>query len=206
MHKINVMNLTAKERYKLLSGTVIPRPIAFVTTRSTESGKTNAAPFSFFSMLAGDPPLLSIAVGRKKGMMKDTARNAVASKELVIHVVHEDLVSDMNQTAATLKPEESEVDLTSLSLVESTSIQVPGIKEALVRFECQLESHLPIQNDEGEVSFDLLIARVIVIHLDETVYNKEKNYVLPDKLKPVARLSGPNYAGLGEFFSLKRPD
>ncbi|KQL57392.1 MULTISPECIES: flavin reductase family protein [Bacillaceae] len=206
MHKINVMNLTAKERYKLLSGTVIPRPIAFVTTRSTESGKTNAAPFSFFSMLAGDPPLLSIAVGRKKGLMKDTARNAVASKELVIHVVHEDLVSDMNQTAATLKPEESEVDLTSLSLVESTSIQVPGIKEALVRFECQLESHLPIQNDEGEVSFDLLIARVIVIHLDETVYNKEKNYVLPDKLKPVARLSGPNYAGLGEFFSLKRPD
>ncbi len=200
------MNLTAKERYKLLSGTVIPRPIAFVTTRSTESGKTNAAPFSFFSMLAGDPPLLSIAVGRKKGLMKDTARNAVASKELVIHVVHEDLVSDMNQTAATLKPEESEVDLTSLSLVESTSIQVPGIKEALVRFECQLESHLPIQNDEGEVSFDLLIARVIVIHLDETVYNKEKNYVLPDKLKPVARLSGPNYAGLGEFFSLKRPD
>ncbi len=200
------MNLTAKERYKLLSGTVIPRPIAFVTTRSTESGKTNAAPFSFFSMLAGDPPLLSIAVGRKKGLMKDTARNAVASKELVIHVVHEDLVSDMNQTASTLKPEESEVDLTSLSLVESTSIQVPGIKEALVRFECQLESHLPIQNDEGEVSFDLLIARVIVIHLDETVYNKEKNYVLPDKLKPVARLSGPNYAGLGEFFSLKRPD
>ncbi|AIC96400.1 flavin reductase family protein [Shouchella lehensis] len=206
MHKINVMNLTAKERYKLLSGTVIPRPIAFVTTRSTESGKTNAAPFSFFSMLAGDPPLLSIAVGRKKGLMKDTARNAVASKELVIHVVHEDLVFDMNQTASTLKPEESEVDLTSLSLVESTSIQVPGIKEALVRFECQLESHLPIQNDEGEVSFDLLIARVIVIHLDETVYNKEKNYVLPDKLKPVARLSGPNYAGLGEFFSLKRPD
>lgn len=200
------MNLTAKERYKLLSGTVIPRPIAFVTTRSTESGKTNAAPFSFFSMLAGDPPLLSIAVGRKKGLMKDTARNAVATKELVIHVVHEDLVSDMNQTASTLKPEESEVDLTSLSLVESTSIQVPGIKEALVRFECQLESHLPIQNDEGEVSFDLLIARVIVIHLDETVYNKEKNYVLPDKLKPVARLSGPNYAGLGEFFSLKRPD
>ncbi len=66
MHEINVMNLTAKERYKLLSGTVIPRPIAFVTTRSTESGKTNAAPFSFFSMLAGDPPLLSIAVGRKK--------------------------------------------------------------------------------------------------------------------------------------------
>ncbi len=115
-------------------------------------------------------------------------------------------MSDMNQTAATLKPEESEIDLTSLSLVESTSIQVPGIKEALVRFECQLESHLPIHNDEGEISFDLLIARVKVMHLDETVYDKEKNYVLPAQLKPVARLSGPNYAGLGEFFSLKRPE
>ncbi|UTR06372.1 flavin reductase family protein [Alkalihalobacillus sp. LMS6] len=206
MHNVTLMDLPAKERYKLLSGAVVPRPIAFVTTESTEGNVINAAPFSFFTMLAGDPPLLSIAVGRKQGEMKDTARNVVTHKELVIHVVDESLVEAMNQTAATLKADESELELTDLALVNSTSVRVPGIKEALIRFECKLESHLPIANDDGVTAFDLLIVRVIEMHLDERVYDHEKNYVLADQLNPVARLSGPNYAGLGELFSLKRPD
>ncbi|GAF12681.1 nitrilotriacetate monooxygenase component B [Bacillus sp. JCM 19045] len=207
MQEILMNSLSAKERYKLLSGSIVPRPIAFVTTNSTEADVVNAAPFSFFSMLSGDPPLVSIAVGRRAGVMKDTARNALESKELVIHIVSEEIVEAMNQTAATLESDKSELDLTSLQLIRSSRVTVPAIKEAKIRFECTIESHLPTKNDAGtEVSFDLLIARVLCVHIDDSVYDKEHNYVLADQLKPVARLSGPNYATLGKTYSMKRPD
>lgn len=207
MHELILDQLPPKERYKLLSGSIVPRPIAFVTTNSTEANVVNAAPFSFFSMLSGEPPLVSIAVGRRKGVMKDTARNAVASKEMVIHIVSEDFVEAMNQTAATLEGDKSELDLTSLQLINSSTVSVPAIREARIRLECTLESHIPTKSDDGsEVSFDLLIARVICVHIDDSVYDKENNYVLAEQLKPVARLSGPNYATLGKMYSMKRPD
>ncbi|WP_054704530.1 flavin reductase family protein [Bacillus sp. JCM 19041] len=206
MYVLQTDQMSPKDRYKVMSGTIVPRPIAFVTTKSTEGEVINAAPFSFFNMLAGDPPLVSIAVGRRNGTMKDTARNAIAHNELVIHVVSEDMVENMNETAATLKADESELARTSLNLVESKIISTPGIKEARVRFECVLENHLPTKNDEGAVSFDLLIARVKCMHIDEAVFNEEKKYIDLDRLKPVARLAGPNYAHLGERYSIRRPD
>ena len=91
--------------YKLLIGSVVPRPIAFVTTLS-EDGVLNAAPFSYFSILTSNPPMLSVSVQRKNGTAKDTARNAMQSGELVIHIVDEDTVEAVNETAANLPPDE----------------------------------------------------------------------------------------------------
>ena len=122
-----------------------------------------------------------------------------------MHVSDEAIIEEINETAATLPVEESELERTGLHQVESHVISVPGIKEARIRFECQLEKHLTFQNDEGEITVDNIIGRVVCAHLDEGVYDVEKGYVSTNELKPVARLAGNDYAHLGTSFVLKRP-
>ncbi|KAA6474253.1 flavin reductase family protein [Bacillus swezeyi] len=199
-------NLTVKETYKLMSGAVVPRPIAFVTTASTVNGVVNAAPFSFFNVISADPPLLSISVGRTQGgEMKDTARNAAESKEFVVHIVDENIAEDMNQTAAVLPAHQSELDRTGLTTIESNQVSVPGIQEARIRFECKLERHLTFQNDQAKTVNDLLIGRIVCFHLADEVYDAEKGYIRTDALRPIARLAGNDYAKWGETFTLIRP-
>lgn len=199
--------LKGKEMYKLLSGAIVPRPIAFVTTSSTVNGVVNAAPFSFFNIISSDPPIISLSIGRRKGnTMKDTARNAIKSGELVVHISTENLIEDINETAALLPAARSELELTGLNIVESTKVSVPGIFEAKVRFECRLEQHHEIKNDRGDTVTDFLMARVIYVHMDEEVYDPQKGYVFTEALHPVARLAGNDYAELGKVYSLLRPE
>ena len=136
MQKIDPKQLSERENYKFLIGSIIPRPIAFVTSIS-EQGVVNAAPFSFFNIVSSNPPMISVSIQRKKGQMKDTARNIRTNKQFVVHIVDQDNVEMVNETAANLPPEESEVKRAGFSLVESTEIDVPGVKEAKVRFECE---------------------------------------------------------------------
>ncbi|MEY8745281.1 flavin reductase family protein [Paenibacillus tundrae] len=205
MYRLDPQQLTAKDNYKFMSGSVVPRPIAFVTTLSQEEGIVNAAPFSFFNVVSSDPPLLSISIGRKAGEMKDTARNILSGKELVVHICDEAIVSDMNETAAMLEPHESELDRTNLTTVPSTVVAVPGIQEALIRMECTLYQHIPISNDEGEPVSDLILVRIVQYHFSENVYDPTTKYLLMDQLKPVSRLAGNDYAKLGERFTVIRP-
>src|SRR5690625_730004 len=132
---------TARENYKILIGSVIPRPIAFVTTLS-EDGVLNAAPFSFFNIVSSNPPMLSVSIQRSTGKMKDTTRNILYRKEFVIHIVDENIVHDMNNTAANLPSDKSEIKLTTLTKIESSHVSVPAIKEAKIRMECVAEKTL----------------------------------------------------------------
>lgn len=106
--------------------------------------------------------------------MKDTARNAVAMEEMVIHVVSEKIVSDMNETAATLAPDESELERTSFHLTESVTVSVPAIKEARIRFECKLESHLPTKNDAGSYHLICLLLVSWLCILQRTLSIKKR--------------------------------
>jgi len=187
---------TERENYKLLIGSVIPRPIAFVTSRAAD-GSLNAAPFSYFNVVSSDPPMISVSVQSRAGSPKDTARNAIETGEFVVHVVDETNVEQVNRTAASLPRGESELDLTELTLVESESIAVPGVNEAKVRFECRLEQVVELGGTR------LLIGRVVRFHIDESIY--ENGRINHDLLKPVSRLAGTNYAKLGEVFSMERP-
>ncbi|WP_172197534.1 flavin reductase family protein [Saccharibacillus qingshengii] len=206
MYNLDPQDLGSKLVYKLMTGTIVPRPIAWVTSRSAGQGIVNAAPFSYFNMVSSDPPLVAFSVARRPdGDMKDTARNVTDTGELVVHICDENLVEEMNKTAAILPPGESEIDLTSLTLVDSAAVSVPGIAEAKVRLECRLESHLPIKADDGRVTHDLLIARILRFRLDESIYDEEHGYVLTENLRPVARLAGNEYAGLGRLFKIERP-
>jgi flavin reductase (DIM6/NTAB) family NADH-FMN oxidoreductase RutF len=192
-----------RDIYKLLIGSVIPRPIAFVTTL-TVNGVLNAAPFSYFSIVSSNPPLLSVSVQRKQGAMKDTARNAIDRKELVIHIVDEAIVHAVNETAANLPPHESEVARTGLTPIASTMIAVPGVSEAKVRMECTLEQAIALGGSAETPACDLLIARVVRFHIADDLY--ENGHIEPLRLNPVSRLAGSTYSTLGTLFSLERPE
>lgn len=197
--------LNKKQQYKFVSGSVIPRPIAWVTTLSKDGSVVNAAPFSFFSAASNELPLLTVAILRKDGVIKDTARNILDRKEAVVHIVDQSVVEDMNQTSAPLSPDESELDYTSLTLIDSLSVQVPSIVEAKIRFEGVLHQYVPIKDEHDNIVTDFFFIRVTDFFFDETVFDQEKEYILTDKLNPVARLAGNQYATLDEEFTIVRP-
>ena len=201
MLKIYPKDITERENYKLLIGSVIPRPIAFVTSKNTEN-TVNAAPFSFFNIVSSNPPMLSVSIQRKAGQMKDTARNIKQTKQFVIHIVDDQNVEEINKTAANLPADESEIDLTNLTLVPSSDVQVPAVKESKIRFECELVQALEL--GDGEViGCDLVIGRILAYHFDESVYEDGK--INPHALNAISRLAGNDYARVGDIFTIERP-
>ena len=195
--------ISERQNYKFLIGTVIPRPIAFVTSIS-EDGVVNGAPYSYFNVVSSNPPMISVAVQRKAGQMKDTARNIVKQKEFVIHIVDHENVEKVNETAANLPHDESELTRANLTTVPSKKVTVPGVKEAKVRFECVLEQAIELGENE-EIGVDLLIGKIVHYHIDESIYQSDQR-IDADKLAAVSRLAGNNYAKIGEIFEIERPD
>lgn len=205
MITIDPATLTKQDNYKLLIGSIVPRPIALVTTLS-KNGVLNVAPFSFFSIVSSDPPMLSVSVHRKQGERKDTARNAVEIGSFVVHLVDEQNVHAANQAAASLPPDVSEADIAGFTPVESEAVPVPGVSEAKIRMECVLDQSIGLGGSTDAPACDLLIGRVVRFHIAAHIYDKEKGYILADKLEPVSRMAGNLYAKLGHQFALERPE
>jgi flavin reductase (DIM6/NTAB) family NADH-FMN oxidoreductase RutF len=193
--------MSERENYKFLIGSIIPRPIAFVTTISKE-GVLNGAPFSYFNIVSSNPPMISLSIQRSGGRQKDTARNIIESKQFVIHIVDEQNVDKINKTAASLPPDQSEIELADLTPVESVKISVPGVKEAKVRMECTLEHTLEL-GDQDKPGCDFIIGKVVQFHIESDIY--EKGRIDPGGLAAVSRLAGNNYAKIGEIFEIERP-
>jgi flavin reductase (DIM6/NTAB) family NADH-FMN oxidoreductase RutF len=192
---------TERDNYKFLIGSIIPRPIAFVTTISKD-GTLNGAPFSYFNIVTSNPPMISLAIQRSGGRQKDTARNIIESKEFVVHIVDEQNVEKVNKTAATLPSDQSEIELANLTPVESIKISVPGVKEAKIRIECSLEHSLELGGSDSP-SCDFIIGKVVQFHIEDEIY--ENGRVNPKGLGAVSRLAGNDYAKIGEIFSIERP-
>ncbi|MFJ7669205.1 flavin reductase family protein [Lysinibacillus sp. NPDC097195] len=201
MISIDPKNNTERENYKLLTGSIIPRPIAFVTTKS-EHGVVNGAPFSYFNIVSSNPPMLSLAIQRSAGSLKDTARHIQYQGQFVVHIVDEDNVSQVNETAASLAATESEVEKVGFTVIDSNRINVPGIMEAKVRMECRLIQTIPLKNGEEQTG-DLFIGEVVQFHLDEAVYQEGR--IDSSALKAVSRLAGSSYATIGDIFEIARP-
>ncbi|MBS4971406.1 flavin reductase family protein [Lacticaseibacillus rhamnosus] len=204
MINLSASELSPHEQYKLLSGSIIPRPIAWITTQNT-AGLINLAPFSFTTGISNQLPLLSVAILRERQAPKDTAANLLARHEAVVHMVSTDLTKAMNQTAARLAPDQSELTLIDLPLIPSTEIQVPGLQAARIRFETSLYQYVPIRDAAGIILTDLFILEIRQFHFAETVLDLPTLHVNPTALAPIARLAGPNYAELGRTFTLRRP-
>lgn len=202
MKFLSANQLTQQENYKLLIGSIIPRPVALVTTESIE-GVVNIAPFSFFNIVSSDPAIVSIAIQRKNGQEKDTARNFREQGQGVIHILDEDNVHEANQTAAVLEPHESELTVADFELVPSESIRTPALKEAKIRLEVIVHDRVEIKKDE-QVTADLFLLNIQEYVISETVYEDGK--INHHKLAPVSRLAGNDYSKLGEIFTLIRPN
>lgn len=200
--KIDPKQQSAIDTYKLLIGTVVPRPIAFVTSENAE-GVINAAPFSFFNVFCANPPLIGVSVARNPdGSMKDTSSNITTNKEFVVHVVDESNIEKVNQASMDYPPEYSEVKETGLTLKPSHQVEVPGIAESKIRMECVLHRWLPL-GPENATNNDLLIGEVVCFDIDDELYKDGK--IPESQLKPIGRMAGTTFTKLGETFSIPRP-
>ncbi|GGC88019.1 hypothetical protein GCM10007216_18450 [Thalassobacillus devorans] len=192
-----------QDNYKLLMGSVVPRPIAFVTSMN-EDGVINAAPFSFYNIVSHNPPILMFSAGRDKGgEMKHTVANIMANQEFVVHVVNQEILNQANHTAIDAPEGVSEVKLAGLTTVPGEYVSVPRISESKIAMECVLHQHIELKDNKGNVNFDMLLGEVKCFYIENELYYDGKINI--EKLKPVGRLAGPGYCYLGESFRIARP-
>ena len=189
--------------YKYLIGTVVPRPIAFVSTRSRE-GNANLSPFSFFNAITGNPPLLAFSVNDRGGEMKDTSRNINEHPEFIVHIVGEAIAEQMNLACGDYGPDISEFAESGLTPVPGTAVDVPRVAEAMVAFECKLLHHLRLGREGAQTSH--IIGEVIHWHVDDRIIDPAaRSPILVDVLKPIGRMGAVEYCRTTDRFSLERP-
>ncbi|MGM0123480.1 hypothetical protein IGI37_000851 [Enterococcus sp. AZ194] len=198
-------DLSPKQHYKFLTGSIIPRPIAWITTKNIETSVVNLAPFSYFTVASKELPLVTISINRKGTEQKDTTTNLLANKEGVIHIVNEAVLEAMNATSASLPAEESELSLTDLTLEVSQSVAIPSLKEVPIRMEVRVHQYLPITDHNGQTISDLFVLEVLDYYFDESIFDQTREYILPEKLLPISRLAGNLYNHLGKIDELARP-
>ncbi|WNC13199.1 flavin reductase family protein [Brevibacillus brevis] len=198
--ELSMAQLERQEKYKLLIGCIVPRPIAWVTS-ADESGLVNAAPFSYFNVASIEPMMVSVAVMRKPGgIRKDTARNIAATGEFVVNMVDVHNVDAVNQTSADYPPEVSEVTALGLGLQPSASVRVPRLAASRIHFECRLHQIVELGSP---TTSDLIIGEVVHVHVADELY--EHGRIDPRAFDPVSRMAGHTYATLGELFDRPRP-
>lgn len=193
--------LPAQERYKILTATIVPRPIAWITTLS-RAGIVNAAPFSFFNMMGNDPPTVAIGIMPQNGRLKDTAANILETGEFVVNLVAEANAEAMNETCIDAPPEVDELALAGLTPLPSHAVQPPRIGEAPVALECKVLTSLvtgPLQT--------IVIGRVLNAHIDNRfVIDPERHYIDTPGLKLIARLhASGGYLRSTDLFQMDRP-
>lgn len=182
----------ARQVYFVMTGLVIPRPIAWVTTLAAD-GVRNAAPHSYFNVVAHDPPHVMFS----SSGVKDTLRNVRATGEFVVNLVSMDVVEQMNFTATDFPSDEDELTWAGLTAAPSQSVAPPRIAEARAHLECTVDQVIEVGNG------NVVIGRVEHIHVDPSVWRDGR--IDPVLLDPVCRLAGTAYASLGEVFKLPRP-
>lgn len=202
MIEIDIKKTKSSDVYKLMIGSIIPRPIAWISTQS-KNGIGNLAPFSFFNGVSSNPPCLSVSLTRNsKGQKKDTLINIEDTKEFCVNIVSEDLAQQMNQTSAEYSFETDESVEVGIKMIPCKKIKALRVEKSLIQIECKYHSHLEVGNG-GVGSATLIIGEIIYFNIDESIYQDGK--ILSQTLKPIARLAGSQYSKLGEVFTIDRP-
>ncbi len=192
---IHAASLDAEGCYRLLSGIVVPRPIAWISTQSAE-GLVNLAPFSCYTYVCSKPPMVGVNIGRRAGQRKDTSRNILGRREFVVNIGDETMVEAIHRSADEYSRDVSETELLGLELAASEAIATPRLAAVPVSMECRLHS----VQEFGETRAEFIVGEVLVFHVLDDVCTGGK--VDSAKLRPLARLGGPNYAGLGEMMTM----
>jgi flavin reductase (DIM6/NTAB) family NADH-FMN oxidoreductase RutF len=185
------------ERYKLLLATVLPRPIAWITTRDP-NGAVNAAPFSFFNVFGSDPATVGVGIGSKgPGEPKDTRANIRANEEFVVNLVSFQLAEEMRITSIAFPRGVEEPKEAGLALASSARVDVPRIAAAPVSMECSFMQEVRLG------SFSLVLGKILFVHIrDDAVRDAEKLYVDAEKLDLIGRMEGGWYTRTQDRFEM----
>jgi flavin reductase (DIM6/NTAB) family NADH-FMN oxidoreductase RutF len=194
--------LRARDAYAWMISTILPRPIAWVSTISA-AGKTNLAPFSFFQGVTSNPPtLMFVPVNTRDGTRKDTVRNIEEVPEFVVNLVSFALAEKMNATSAMLPYGESEFETCGVAAAPSERVRPPRVAAAPVAFECTLDRFVHI--GEGPLAANVVFGRIQLAHVADTILG-ENGKPDPDKLDLIGRMGGDTFTRTRERFDLIRP-
>ena len=191
-----------KDNHKLMIGSIVPRPIAFVSTKSAD-GILNLAPFSYFNGVCSNPPTIMFAPARRgyDGLTKDTLNNIQDTNEFVVNIVSEDFVKPMVACATDYEKDVDEFEISNLTPADSLKVAPSLVKESKVSFECQLHTIVEIGKAEPGAGF-VVIGTIVMFHVDDKVY-KDGRIDLKE-LNPVGRLAGNSYTRVFDNFNVIR--
>lgn len=195
--------MTPLQCFEFLTGTVLPRPIAIVTTRG-KGGRINAAPYSFFNIMGIEPPVLACTIlPGPAGVMKDTGRNILATREFVVNLVSEDIAEAMNLTCIDAPPEIDELALAGLQSAASVQVAPPRIAQAPVSFECTLHMEVPLSANQF-----IAIGRILRAHVaDRFVLDRERLQFDAPNLKLIGAMHAAKwYCRTSDRFAMDRPN
>ncbi|GCE31194.1 hypothetical protein KDA_66780 [Dictyobacter alpinus] len=200
--ELDLHALEARTRYKVLTGSIVPRPIAWVSTVD-RNGIANLAPFSFFNGVSHDPPIISISLLHEPGrsQMKDTLQNILSSGEFVVNIADETLAQAMNETATDYPSHVDEFAMAGLTAVPGSKVCAPRVAEAPISMECRLYGLLPIGTEQSGAT--LLLGEVLLMYVRDEIID-ERFHIDIRKLRPLGRLAGSDYTYVHETFSIVR--
>jgi flavin reductase (DIM6/NTAB) family NADH-FMN oxidoreductase RutF len=199
--KIEVNSLNRSTKYSLLASSIVPRPIALISTVG-ETGITNVAPFSFFAPLCYDPPILCLSIGwRRSGQKKDTLRNIEFSRDFVVNIVDENLAQAMNEASFDFPPDVSEFQEARLTALKGDMVSAPIVAESPISMECKVVDILFFGRPESGSS--AVLGEVLKIHLRDDLW--ADGQIDPSRLKAVGRLGADFYCRTKDLFEMKRP-
>lgn len=198
MAEFDAGKISWQDQYKLMIGSVTPRPIALVTTLGRNG--PNAAPFSFFNAVGSDPAMLMFSVGDKVAGAKDTVRNIRETPEFVVHIVSDAIKEQMNICAVDYAPEINELEKAGFTAVPSSRVRPPRIAEAPVALECKLMQII----DLGRKPYHVVFGEVVYFHYHDGIVN-ERFHVDAGRINPIGRLAGKGgYARITDRFEMPR--
>jgi flavin reductase (DIM6/NTAB) family NADH-FMN oxidoreductase RutF len=194
--------MAAADRYELLLGTVVPRPIALVTTVG-QDGAINAAPYSLFNIMGYDPPIAMVSVlPHPDRRLKDTANNILATKEFVINLVSESVAEAMNITCIDAPPGKNELELAKLQTTASRKVKPPRVTASPVAFECRLLTSLAFGPNQA-----IVVGQIVHGYVDDQfVVDAKRGLVDTPSLKLIGGMHGAKwYAKMSDRFEMERP-
>ncbi len=195
---LKLSELPALERYKLLIGLVVPRPIAWISTRSA-NGVANCAPFSFFNVFSEDPPLCVVGINPREsdGALKHSLKNIRRTGEFVVNLVDEDCANAMHLSSEELAEEESEFDKAGLTQAQAALVQHPRIAEAAACLECRVFRLLEIS-----ATRELVLGEILLVHAREGIIDPKSKRISEQAYRPIGRLYASRYCTTRQRFNL----
>lgn len=198
----NAQEVPWQSLYKLMTGSVVPRPIGWISSLD-EQGIPNLAPFSFFNVVCANPPhvMFSASTPGDGSPMKDTLFNVRATGEFVVNIVTEKLAEAMNNTATRIPSDQSEFEYAGLTMAPSVAVKPPRVKESPIHFECKVTQIIEISDLPGGAN--VVIGQVVHMHVDDhLIISGDKIDIT--RLQPIGRLAGSSYSHVDDIFELIR--